>query len=242
MQTPRFFRILGFAALASSAAVAAAHASTRFGLEGGLNAGQLGEHTLLGDGRYWKLGGGLAALVETRVAPGWTFEAAPGWERQVRRLTVNFLTFTGGSYTGYYPTEQSLHFDRLVLPVRASWRPAARHWSLEGGLGPAWIARVERRNESDAIYASPGLAAARGRAATPDAAIFEEVGTFNRIDWTDNFNRWDAVLSGGLGWDVPAGPAAVRVRARWQQGLLDIAKYGEVVRLSSGSFALGLLW
>jgi hypothetical protein len=245
MRSLRAVSVLFVIALDACVPVPPVHASwqPKLGLEGGANVGQLSSETLLGDGQHWKWGGGLAALTRWNVAPAWAIELAPGCERQSRRGTGTISLSAGGSVVSRF--DQTVRFDRIVLPVRLAFRPGTSRWSLEGGVGAAWLAHAEHVSKIgvDPASSSP-FSIARGSRprAHPDAQIFEDLGTFDAKDWTDHFHRWDAIATAGLGWDQPVGGFTVRTRARWQQGLVDVAKLGGPVRLSSGSLSLGILW
>jgi len=149
----------------------------------------------------------------------------------------------GGTETTRFGFEQTFRLDRIALPVRASFHPAGSSWSIEGGVSASWLAhayRSSRLTSSEPLAPAP-LPMARRRAG-PSAAIFEQVGTFDATDWTSRFHRWDAAAVVGLGWDQPAAGHVLRVRLRWQQGLADIGKFDEPVRVSQLSATVGLLW
>jgi hypothetical protein len=214
----------------------------RLGVEAGVNRGRLDSSNLFLNGEHWKYGGGAGLIASWTPAPGWSLEGAPGWERQVRRGTGS-VQFGGTGGTTTQTMDQTVRFDRVLLPMRAAWRPGWGGLTLEAGMAAAWLGRAGRSVNvvaQPAALTTPG-ASSRPRA-QPDASIFESAGTFNTTDWTDHFRRWDAVWSTGAGWDQPLGGHVLRARFRWQQGFENLAKFGDPVRLSSAAASLGLLW
>jgi hypothetical protein len=126
------------------------------------------------------------------------------------------------------------------------FHPGASGLSLEGGVTGAWLAHAGREADVNSqVYTSPVAASrptASRRTASPTAAIFEGVGTFNSSDWTDNFQRWDVSAVAGAGWDHPVDAHTLRLRVRWQQGLTDIGKYDTTIKLYGATATLGWLW
>jgi hypothetical protein len=225
--------------LASGAVPAQAAAwSPRLGLEVGTGLTHGPSVALIDEDEHWGLGASGGVVAEWSLGPRLALVSGPRWER-LSGKTSGALDFfatgvPGGTRMAY---TQRLGFDRVALPVRLALRPAGAGWSIEGGLVAGWLAHV-RRSADVTITELPALA----RSARPAAMIFEEVGTFDATDWTHRFHRWDLAATGGLGWDRPLGAQTLRVRARWQQGLVDIGKFDEPVRLGSAELTLGLLW
>lgn len=240
------FPCVAAALVALGACVSTASASApwvpRLGAEAGANFGQLSDPTIFGERNFWQLGGSDALTMTWQVRPRWVIRFAPGWERQSRKATSRLALFASGGVTQEYEFTEKLCFDRLALPVRAAFRPGASGWSIEGGAGAAWLGRVVERTESPGsvpIATSAGIAASRSTG-TVDASIFEEF--LGRRERTDLFHRWDVFVTGGVGWSHPLGHSNLHVRAAWQQGLVDLAKWDEVVRISSLGTTVGLSW
>jgi len=217
----------------------------RLGLEVGPALGRASESGVIGSRSHWKAGLSVGALGRWELARGWGIEVVPGYERVVARGTGTItVTSTGGGGTtvSQFPFDQTLRFDRIALPVIASFRPGGSAWSIEAGLAPAWLGHVDRTNVSPRDASSASLVAMARRRPAPDAAIFEQVGTFDAGDWTHLFHRWDLGAAAGAGWERPLAGLVLRTRVRWRQGLVDVGKFSEPVRLSSISATLGLLW
>lgn len=236
------FAVLVLALPAGKASPAPWH--PRLGLEGGVNGGRLEPRSPLGNGDHWEWGGAAGLVARWSLAPGWSLDAGPGWERQHRRGTGTLSVGSGGALLPLASFDQSVRFDRAVFPVRVVLQPGTSGWSLEGGVAPSWIAHVDRESKivtSPAALTSPAAASGRRRA-EPTATIFESAGTFDNPDWTNRFHRWDAAVTAGAGWDQAVAGHVLRIRGRWQQGLVNLAKAGDALRLSSVSATLGLLW
>lgn len=229
---PGVFRALVAALLiAIPTLVAAAPLRPRLGIEAGGSLGHLSNNDLLGQER-WGAGGQAGLIARWEFVPGWSFEAVPGWESPAARGTGGFDTFQ---------YEQTVRLHRITLPMRVAYRPGATAWSLEGGLVPSWLAHASHDTKQTSGPSSAYLTMARGRAGT-QAQIFETVGTIRNGDWTRFFHRWDLAVSAGLGWEHPFASHVFCTRVRWQEGLSDIGKVDETIRISQGTAQIGVLW
>jgi hypothetical protein len=205
----------------------------RFGLEAGADLARMSpSDDLVRTSEHWTAGGVAGLLAEWGPAPAWSIGVAPRWERLVGRST-GAITLAPDRFD----FDHRILFDRIAIPARVVWLPFGRGLMLEAGGGAAWIARARR----DARFS--GRPTVTGtRPATPAATIFEGIGTFSDDDVTHLFHRWDAALGGGIGWEVPFGDHRLRLQARYQHGLVDLARDGNATRLRSAEVTAGMLW
>lgn len=208
----------------------------RLGIEGGPNLGRTNKVDAIGEDVSWTVGGSAGLVARWDFGSMLALEAVPGWERPVAHgeasITLNGLTMS--------TFEQTIRFDRVAMPVRAVFRPGSSAWSIEGGLSPSWLAHAGR-SSIQTLSASTSVSMARPRA-EPTANIFEGIGTFESQDWTSNFHRWDVAAVAGAGWDHRLAGHVFRARLRWQQGLTNVGKFDDPIRVSAASAQVGLLW
>lgn len=222
--------------------VLAASLRPRLGVEAGPNLARMNSSGLIGNGNHWTLGGSAGLVASWDLVPGWSLEAAPGWERPSGRGTGTITLSSGGVDLIRTEFDQTIRFDRVALPVRAVFHPGRSPWSLEGGLSASWLAHAERTAGLTMDILAPPFAPMARRRTEPTARIFEDVGTFDSSDWTHLFHRWDAAAVVGLGWDRSFAAHVLRLRLRWQQGLTDVGKFDESVRVTAATATVGLLW
>lgn len=145
------------------------------------------------------MGSVAGGAAEWRLAPSWSVRPvfAGGVSWRGRRAGWSSRSRSATARIDY---DQKLLFDRLGLPLRAAFRPGAGRAVLECGLDAAWIGRVAR--DADLAITSTTTPPSPVQ---PDAAIFEQAGTFDARDWTHVFHRWDLAAAAGVGWDFPVG-------------------------------------
>lgn len=237
-----FIGALALVLMALPAIAAASGWRPRVGFEVGPNLGHMNAGPMMGHGD-WSFGGGAGLVAGWQLGGGWALETGPGWQRQLGHGTGNIVAVFTGPQPLQFTFDQTVALDRIEMPMRLAFRPPGTAWSLEAGVSPAWLARAERTSDLASWAASSQYVSMARGGAEPNAAIFEQAGTFSGSrDWTSMFHRWDAAAVAGVGWDRPMAAQVFRVRLRWQEGLTDIGTFLDPVRVRAVTASFGMLW
>jgi hypothetical protein len=168
-------------------------------------------------GTTWSAGVTLDAPVAKRV----TLASALRYVEYGEITSASFPT-TGGSVR----FQRHLVWRYLALPLMVRVRPLATAGVyLAGGFEGGYLLTVWHQAEVRTEGGTMPVSAAQ----QSDGRIFEGMGTFF-ADPNGAYSHGDLAVLGAAGWEFPSAVGHVRVEARYNHGLVDIASAGGLER------------
>ncbi len=208
------------------ACVPQGYARPRFAASLGLDRSWIRQDEAVdGSARTWRWAPTAALAARWRLGrllefePGLALSAVGRQDRWVLLTTAQGGTVLQTVRTPF-TVKQTIH--AVELPIRLRFMPGARTGAFaDAALVPAYQYSADLQT---AFGTSSTAAASAPRRASPEAVIFETVGSATGL--RASLYPWDLRVSAGAGWRFAVAGHGVDAALRWDEGVVDIRRRG----------------